>query len=220
MWTPTDSYITQLGFPDLPKVVVPEKIYSIYKKSANPMGNVYSWNTHALKDMPAADICMFYVEDWRFISLMRNTKKALHLLSKFKYVVQPDYSVYYDTPLIDQMFRCYTGKKVGSIWAQNGLKVIPNLVLGSRELLPYTLHGIAKGSSFAVQIQANSQDPEQDSNDEWTIKSALDVIQPKTFLVYGTQDRVSALRLSETPNMIVVSTLISNLRALNGKVKQ
>jgi hypothetical protein len=200
-------------------VVVPKKEYSVYKKGLNPGGNVYSWNSHAVKDMPVVDICSFYVEDWRFISLMKTTKKATHLLSKFKYVIQPDYSVYYDVPLVDQIFRCYTGKRIGDIWTQNGMKIIPNLVLGSKDLLPYATYGIENGSSFAVQIQANSQDSEQDGVDEWTIKSALDIIQPETFLVYGAKDGVSLLHLDDTPNMIVINTLISTLRTLNVKVK-
>lgn len=215
MRTYPDSYFSGLGLKKLPKVVLPRKEYSVYHQKSNLEGNVYSWNTHALDDMPPADLCLFYVEDWRFVKLMKNVRKANNLLSRFKYVGQPDYSVYYDLDLIDQIYRLWTANRVAHSWSTLGHKIVPNLVLGSQDLLPYTLYTIEKGSSFTVQIQAHSHSLEQDRVDEYTIKSALDLIQPEVFLVYGTQERIDALYLSKIPNMIVVDTLINNLR--NGK---
>lgn len=214
-----DNHIGKLGFPKLKKVTLDNKGYSVYHKKNNKKGNVYAWNSHAIKDIPKnLEIVSFYVEDWRFVPLLKSTKKAFNHLRKFQKAIQPDYSVYYDLDLMDQVYRTYIGKMYADIWSRNGFTVVPSLVLGSKELLPFATYGIAKGSTIAVQIQAHSGDTSQDKVDEWTIKEAIEIIKPKNILVYGTNERIKALHLENTDNIMLVETVISNLRKnYNGK---
>lgn len=206
--------INDLGLASLPKVVAPRQDYSIYRKG---VGNTYAWGSMGVYKIPKnLDLCSFYVEDHRFKPLLKNSKKALKVLHSlnFKYIIQPDYSVYYDLPLIDQIYRVYVGKRIAHVWAENGFKVIPNLTLGCKELLPFSTFGIEVGSSFAVQIQANDNSKEQDLVDEYTIKSAISIIKPNTVLVYGTTKRIKDLKLDNEPSIIQIKTNIDYLRTL------
>lgn len=213
-----NNHISKLGFPKLKKVTLEDKEYSVFHKKTNKEGNVYAWNSHAIKDIPEGlEIVSFYVEDWRFVPLLKSTKKAFNHLRKFQKAIQPDYSVYYDLDLMDQVYRTYVGKMYADIWSRNGFTVIPSLVLGSKQLLPFATYGIPKGSSIAVQIQAHSGDAEQDKVDEWTIKEAIKEIEPKNILVYGTHERIDKLNLGGIDNIMLVGTVISNLRKNYGE---
>lgn len=181
-----------------------------------PKGEIYVWNSMAFNKVPkdkSLTAC-FFVEDERFSSLLRSSKKALNNLQGFKYVMQPDYSVYFDLPLVDQIYRTWVGKSIAYTWQVNGLKIIPNLTLGSKELFDFAVYGIPANQSFVVQIQANNKSIGIDKIDEKTIKDAIELIQPKNVFVYGTEKRMQLLNLKETNVIKRINTNINSLRGL------
>jgi hypothetical protein len=205
-----------LGFPEfkLQEVELPPDELVVCKKVGGKVtGNVYIWNTFALRHMPDAWAACFYTEDWRFSKLLKGTKSSQFYLHKFDYIIQPDFSVYYDQPLIDQWWRTWMGKQIADVWQRNGHKIIPSLVLGSTGNYDAAVYGIPKGQVFAVQLQANDANPAQDEVDAATIARAVADIAPPYILAYTTKDRLDRLHLPQLPIQII-HTNISKLRQL------
>jgi len=204
-----------LGFPELKyqEVILPDVSLEVCHR--NTGGNVYIWNSFALSDMPAAWAACFYTEDWRFSRLLKEVKAAQLYLTKFQYIFQPDFSVYYDQPLIDQWWRTWLGKNIASVWQKNNFKIIPSLVFGSADNFTAAVYGIPKHQVFCAQLQANDHNKEQDRVDADTLRNAIRLIDPPFCLVYSTQDRLRKLGLDNEPKIRLIRTHINALRKMN-----
>lgn len=207
--------LESIGFPlfKYQAVELPENPLQVcFKRGDRAFGNIYLWNTFSLQKMPSVWGACFYTEDWRFGRFLKDVKVAQLYLPRFKYVIQPDFSVYYDQPLIDQWWRTWTGKRIAATWQKNGIKVIPSLVAGSRDNYEAAVFGWQPHQVFAVQVQANDHNPTQDETDAWTITKALHDFDPPFVLVYATKDRLEKLGLND-PRLKIINSKISALRA-------
>lgn len=203
----------QLGFPILDFTEVNIKNPTTYHHKTNLDGEFIMWNTMSIKDIPkdGSKIMGFYVEDSRFTAVYKSAVSFSKRMKSFRYVIQPDFSVYYDEPLIDQMWRTWMGKKIARLWQDNNVNVIPNLVLGAKENFECAIFGIPEGQTIMCQIQANDNNPSQNIIDKWTIEQASKVLK-SNILVYGTEDRFDKLALKG--NVTLIKNNIYNLRNL------
>jgi hypothetical protein len=200
-----------LGFPTLKyqDIDIPADL-SVWRPDKNIDGNIYVFGSVAKAKIPKdrSLICSFYIEDRGFKKVFKYAEEYTKQMGWYKAVIQPDFSVYYDQPLIDQHWRTFMGKQIAKLWQDNGVQVIPNLVLGSKENFECAIYGIPKGVTIAVQIQASDQSTDQDRVDEWTIKNACNILQPKHILVYGLPYRTKKLNLEGLPNLIRIKSFL------------
>lgn len=101
-------------------------------------------------------IC-FYEHDIRFRDILTATKEQLASLKKFKGVISPDCSLYYDMPLVLQMANTYLNRQIGHYLQEQGLYVIPNVRWGDERTykrlilteLPFAFLGLEKRGIYS-----------------------------------------------------------------------
>ena len=76
----------------------------------------------------------FYEDDAAFERLWNNPKKYLPILAKFNGIITPDFSLYYDMPLIMQIWNIFRSRALGHWFQENGLNVIVNVRWGDRSI--------------------------------------------------------------------------------------
>ena len=127
----------------------------------------------------------FFIDDYQFERLWNKPLDYIDLLSQFDCVLTPDFSLYMDMPLPMQAYNEYRRRALGNIWQQHGLEVIPTLSWTTRDSYGFCFDGLPQGGTVAtssVGVHGNAQ-----AEQVWTagMQKALEVVQPKTLLLYG-----------------------------------
>ena len=75
----------------------------------------------------------FFCEDYIFDNVWNQPTKYIDIFKPFKYVVQPDFSLYYNFPVALQIFNKYRNHWLGNFFSFYGISVIPNINVSSPE---------------------------------------------------------------------------------------
>ena len=62
----------------------------------------------------------FFIDDWRFETLYNKPDRSIETLSKFRFVLTPDYSLYAEMPLWRQIESVGKARWVGANWQKHG----------------------------------------------------------------------------------------------------
>ena len=128
----------------------------------------------------------FFEDDSNFERIWNNPKKYLPILKKFNGVIAPDFSLYRDLPLIQQLWNIYRSRAIASWLQENDIKVIPNVRFGDARTFKYACEGIPKESIIAV----GSHGCVKVKDEKEIFIQGLDVIveelKPKCIVVFGT----------------------------------
>lgn len=154
------------------------------KSSDNLPERVISF-TKALKSQDYNQWIHFYEHDCKIECIWNNPRKYLPIIKRFKGIISPDFSVYYDMPLAMQKWNIYRGRALSNWFGQNGVEVIPNLRWGDSRTYEITCCGIEKDKTIAVGthgcIKSNSDKINFIDGLDYTIQK----LTPKNIVVYG-----------------------------------
>lgn len=134
------------------------------------------------------DAICFYEWDKKFVNQLKD-EKILKLIPTFMLagsVVQPDYSIYADEPLILQKMAVYEKNRVAIILQSFGIEIIPNLRWGDERSYDFAFAGIPKGQVCAVGTYGQIKDKEKRYLFEKGLEVALEKVRPKEVLIYGS----------------------------------
>ncbi len=92
----------------------------------------------------------FFLDDYQFNRLWNNPDKYINLLSKFKYVLSPDFSLYLDYPKAMQIWKHYQKHWIGAYLELFGIKVIPTIGWSDEDSFVWCFDGEPKNSIVAV----------------------------------------------------------------------
>ena len=92
----------------------------------------------------------FYQDDSKIECFWRNPQKYLPILKRYKGVISPDYSLYYDMPLCMQKYNTYRGKALAHWLTENGVEVIPNVRWGDERTFDTACLGVEPNKTIAV----------------------------------------------------------------------
>ncbi len=92
----------------------------------------------------------FFVDDYRFETMANHPESRLSTLSKYRFVLTPDYSTYAEMPMWRQIESIGKSRWVGANWQRNGLTVIPTISWGLAQSFDFCFSGIAKQSIVAI----------------------------------------------------------------------
>jgi hypothetical protein len=84
----------------------------------------------------------FFLDDYQFYSLWRNPDRYVDKLSKFRYVLTPDFSTYTDFPKAIQIYNHYRKHWVGAYLQEYGCRVIPTISWSTPDSLIFLQSGI------------------------------------------------------------------------------
>lgn len=92
----------------------------------------------------------FFVDDYRFEPIYRNPEKSLEKLSKYRFLLTPDYSLYSEMAPWRQIESIGKSRWVGAYWQSKGLIVIPTVSWAQPSSYRFCFDGIERQSIVAV----------------------------------------------------------------------
>ena len=92
----------------------------------------------------------FFLDDYQFERLWNNPDKYLQLLSQFKYVMTPDFSMYNDFPKALQIYNHFRKHWLGAYWQLFGINVIPTISWSDEKSFEWCFDGEPTNSVVAV----------------------------------------------------------------------
>ncbi|MCT3341557.1 MULTISPECIES: DUF4417 domain-containing protein [Lactobacillus] len=140
------------------------------------------------KDASLHDAISFYEWDNKFENKLKekNLPKVIPDLFKAGSIIQPDYSLFADAPLILQKMAVFKKNKVAVELQEHGLEVIPNLRWGDERSFEFAFAGIPKHQICAIGTYGQIQDKEKRYLFESGLEEALSKVEPKSVLIYGS----------------------------------
>lgn len=134
------------------------------------------------------DAICFYECDARFTNSLRekNIPRLIPSLSKAGAIIQPDYSILADEPLVLQKMAVFNKNRVAVELQSYGLDVIPNLRWGDKRSFEFAFKGIPKHQICAIGTYGQIKDKEKRLLFENGLEVALEKVRPKIVLIYGT----------------------------------
>lgn len=127
----------------------------------------------------------FFIDDYQFERLWNRPDAYLELISRFKAVLTPDFSLYMDMPLPMQQWNEYRRRALGAYWQRNGIEVIPTLSWSDKRSYGFCFDGLPKGATYATSTVGVKND--EYAMKIWTdgMRAAIRKLQPKRILLYG-----------------------------------
>lgn len=140
---------------------------------------------YALKEQHPENIGVhFFLHDYQFERVWRYPDRYTDCLSKFAFVLSPDFSPYADIPKSLKIFNVYRKMWCGRYWQEHGLKVIPTVTWGNDEDLEWCLEGVPKHSTIAISTMGEGRWANFKAlKDNWDY--ILWKLKPETILLYG-----------------------------------
>jgi len=177
------------------------------------------WQNRSTRGLDyARGILAFYVYDHKFAQLYAEVAPFTEILlaQGWQALVTPNFSLWPEMVLVEQLWQLYRSRWVGRFWQEAGLQVIPDVEWNCVNFLDYTLLGIPPGlPCLSLQLQsavANST--------EWQARfEAIEVVvarlAPQQLLIYGgtraDQSEVRT-RVGEQTQCLFCPTLTQALR--------
>lgn len=127
----------------------------------------------------------FYEDDYKFERIWNNPHKYLPLFKRFAGVISPDFSVYIDMPLPQQIWNICRSKAFGSWLESKEIKVIPNIRFGDSRTFELACSGIPEGSVVSIGSLGCVRNPNQREIFKSGINYMISRIKPQVVIVYG-----------------------------------
>ena len=134
---------------------------------------------------PEDKILHFFLDDYQFDRVWNNPDAYLGVLSRFKAVVSPDFSLYMDFPTVIQHYNNYRRQWCGAYWQENGVTVIPTVRWSDEASFEWCFDGIPKHSLVCISTVGGFK--EKAVAERWMkgYNKALEVLEPSHILFYG-----------------------------------
>lgn len=92
----------------------------------------------------------FFLDDYQFVRVWQQPDKYINILSKFKYVLSPDFSLYTDFPVAVQIYNHYRKHWLAAYWQMHGINVIPTICWSDEHSFDWCFDGEPTHSTVAV----------------------------------------------------------------------
>lgn len=127
----------------------------------------------------------FFIDDYQFERLWNNPLKYLPIIKRFDGVIAPDFSMFTDMPLAQQIYNCWRNRVI-SVWLQNeGIKVVPTVEWSDRNSLEWCLDGLPLHGTIAVQTNGCFTDSKSRMNFIKGMDYICNKLSPSSVLIYG-----------------------------------
>ena len=92
----------------------------------------------------------FFLDDYQFDALWRNVDRYTDKLSRFRYVLTPDFSTYTDFPKAIQIYNHFRKHWIGAYLQEYGCRVIPTISWSTPDSYEWCFDGEPEGGTVAV----------------------------------------------------------------------
>jgi len=141
----------------------------------------------AISNASYQDCPCFYMNDSEIPLFQNNIEHYTNRLSKFKYVIAPDHSMYCGAPLPVNLQSLYVNRSVAAYWQEHGLNVIPSFNGGDAKTFDYCLSGMPKNSIIATGNIGVSHSSITQRLWVALVEMAIRELEPTALIIYGTK---------------------------------
>lgn len=92
----------------------------------------------------------FFLDDYQFNALWVNVDRYAEKLSRFRYILTPDFSTYTDFPKVIQIYNHYRKHWIGAYLQEYGCHVIPTISWSTPDSYEWCFDGEPEGGTVAV----------------------------------------------------------------------
>lgn len=135
------------GFPDLDPVRI--SVDSV---------EWFSFQDRSSVSLYASSGLHFFCEDFTFENVWNQPGKYIDTFQNFRYVIQPDFSLYYNFPVAVQIFNKYRNHWLAKYFSFHGVTVIPCVNPSDPECWKWSFFGFPRGSVVAFSDIGSFQD--------------------------------------------------------------
>lgn len=170
---------------------------------------------------PEDKICHFYLDDYQFKRVWDYPDKYIPILSKFKAVMSPDFSLYIDFPKAVQIFNHYRKMWCAAYWQEHGIKVIPTICWSDESSFDWCFEGIPKHSLICISTVGGFGNHQNNNKALWLkgYEKCLEVLEPSEILLFGNYfpeiRPYNKMTLVDNSNLVRKSTLSTRLNKGN-----
>ena len=104
-----------------------------------------------VEDRPAHSV-HFFIDDYQFNRLWTAPDVYLSMLSGFRCVATPDFSMYTDFPKAIQIYNHYRKHWLGRYWQDHGITVIPTIAWSTPDSYEWCFDGEPVGGDVIVSL--------------------------------------------------------------------
>lgn len=171
------SGVTLVGPYDIPRIepcaLVPKALVAFSDAMAKATRDADAW-------------IHFYEDDYRFMRLWHAPEKYFDRLRSFAGVIAPDFSVYRNMPVAQQIEHTYRNQLLGARMQTDGFNVIANVRVSGRSSVPYSLAGTPCHSTIALGLHGCTRDRTNRRHVQEEIRIICDELSPARIVVYGS----------------------------------
>lgn len=124
----------------------------------------------------------FFVHDYRFENTYDRPDIAFKKYENYRFLLSPDFSLYADMQMFQQIGNVGKNRWVGAHWQSKGKIVIPTVSWSTEESFEFCFNGIEKGSIVAVSTVGCRRMKESFLKG---YNEMLRVIEPTNIICYG-----------------------------------
>lgn len=169
----------RVGFYDVPQISAVTEIPEVKKYIGFSVANLVRQN-HSTMGIH------FFEPDYKFERVWNFPDRYANMLSKFGYIVGPDFSQYFDFPLALQIYNHYRNNWLVAYWQKcYNITVVPTVMWGDYNTFSWCFDGFPKHSILAVStVGFNGNDELWDMFMEGYY-AMMDALEPTQILVYS-----------------------------------
>ena len=167
------------GIPDL----LPERLAGVVPSLANPF-LVYR-TSKLTRARAVGGILSFFIDDYRFACAWSYPDRMVRALADLDLaaVCEPDFSVWADDPLAEQMYAVYRSRWVARYWQACGLDVIPSLNWSDSRSFAWAWAGVPVGVPVAAVESRSCGANRREFNAG--LAAACEAVRPENLIIYG-----------------------------------
>ena len=129
--------------------------------------------------------CHFWIDDYQFYRVWDKPDKAADVLSDFKYVLTPDFSIFTDYPEAIRIYNHYRKHWCGAYWQSLGINVIPTIDFSDERSFDWCFDGEPHNSVVALSTVCNMKDAEEKRRFCVGYNKMMEVLEPSLVIAYG-----------------------------------
>lgn len=94
----------------------------------------------------------FYEDDYKFQRLWARPKKYLSFLRRFRYVIEPDFSLLIGMPQAEQIYNLFRNHTLAYWMQTNGIQVVPQACWSDGGSFEWAYSGLPNGGTIAISM--------------------------------------------------------------------
>lgn len=127
----------------------------------------------------------FFIDDYQFERIWTEPYFYLDKISQYTGMLTPDFSLYADMSISQQIYNIYRSRLIGQLAQKQGIKVIPTISWSDKRSYKFCFDGIEKGGTIAISTIGVKNDSGSKKIFFDGMKECIKKIEPNLVINYG-----------------------------------